>query len=127
MTIIDTHNTHNTQMSKNTNNNSTNNTFKPNEEYQVTLNDNPTTGYIWMYVSENSTDTSKVTSEVKREIIRQKNTEGMVGAPSQLVITFKSEKSDKLKFYHVRPWLVKDITKLHDLIPDFVFDITITA
>lgn len=91
-------------------------TLKPNDEYQIKLTDNPTTGFTWVYVSENP-DT---TIETKREILH--GTKGLMGASSTLIITFKSSKSDTLKFYHVRKWLNQ---KLSDLVPDHEFSVII--
>jgi predicted secreted protein len=91
---------------------------RPNDEYQIVLDDNPTTGFIWIYTS----NCPWITREIRRRNIFDKKNKYVIGAGSKLVITFKSTKSDILKFYHVRPWLVKI---LGDLTPDYIFEIKI--
>lgn len=93
------------------------NIFKPNEKYEITLRDNPTTGFTWEYTCEHPDTTHEI--ERKSIVMTDKN---LIGASTNLAITFQSTKSDTLKFYHVRKWLNQN---LKDLKPDYEYNITI--
>lgn len=96
------------------------NVFKPENKYKITLNDNPTTGFTWVYKCEYP----ETTHEIERKSVSpntQTNTQKF-GAPSILEITFQSSKSDIIKFYHVRTWLNP---KLDELQPDFEYVVII--
>jgi predicted secreted protein len=89
---------------------------KPDENYQISLISNPTTGFTWEYVCENSETTTEITRTFTPV------NPGMMGSPSNLIITFKSTKSDTIKFYQVRKWLNQ---KLSDLVPNCEYTVLI--
>ena len=92
------------------------NVFKPEDKYKIILNDNPTTGFTWVYKCEHP----ETTHEIERKSVST-NTQKF-GTPSILEITFQSLKSDTIKFYHVRTWLNP---KLDELKPDFEYVVII--
>lgn len=102
-------------MSK-TNNKTTNITTNSTDTYQITLKENASTGYKWIYKCNHP----ETTQEISREYLI--NNPDLIGSASDLIITFKSAQPDLIKFYRVRPWLNNDFEKM---VPDYQYMIFI--
>ena len=96
--------------------------LQPEEEFQIELKDNVTTGYTWVYKIESKNSTEEIIKEHNLSDNKIDKTKIIFGSPSILKLTFRSKKSDILYFYHVRPWLNQ---KLEDLKPNFIINIII--
>lgn len=95
----------------------------PDEHYQIKLKDNVTTGYWWIYEIENKNENQTFTEEIGKESLpTEQSMKGYIGAPTVLIYTFKSKKSDTIKFYHVRPWLKQ---KTSELVSNFEIQVCI--
>ena len=96
----------------------------PEDEYTIQLRNIITTGYTWVYKFENNNPVSTVniihTDEYEDTETDKNNV--IIGGSSVLNLSFKSKKSDTIKFYQIRKWLNQ---KLEDLEPNFILKIII--
>ena len=100
--------------------------LSPEDEYTIQLRNIITTGYTWVYKFENNNPVSTVNIIHEDEDIEtDKNTNInniIIGGSTVLNLSFKSTKSDTIKFYQIRKWLNQ---KLEDLEPNFILKIII--
>lgn len=70
--------------------------------YTITLEGNPTTGFIWEYVAEGSGSVELI----NEAIISQNQDENLVGAPSLFTFSFRGVKPGRVNliFEYARPW-----------------------
>lgn len=102
--------------------------LSPEDEYTIQLRNIVTTGYTWIYTFENNNPTNTVNIIHEDENKDTKTDENLkkgdfiIGGSSVLNLSFKSKKSDTIKFYQIREWLKQ---KLEDLEPNFILKIII--
>jgi inhibitor of cysteine peptidase len=74
-----------------------------NETFEISLKSNPTTGYSWKWIKNNS---SKVFDSISLIYIPTKVKEGIVGSGGNEIWKFKGNEKgvDTLKFEYCRSW-----------------------
>ncbi len=74
-----------------------------NETFAITLKSNPTTGYSWKWVKNN---TSKIVDSVSVTFAKDKAATGMVGVGGNEIWKFKGKESgvETLTFEYCRSW-----------------------
>ena len=79
---------------------------------QMTLSENPTTGYAWKY-EDPFTENSGVYSVQMDDFTQEENKDGMAGAKGYRTIVIKAEKAgtDNFELVYVRSWEYKDFVE----------------
>ena len=77
--------------------------IKANETFEIELKSNPTTGYSWKWVKN---DSPSILDSVSATYLQDKAEAGMTGVGGKEIWKFKGVKSgiDSLKFEYSRPW-----------------------